>query len=149
MLVNTKNSPKNYLPTKFFVRRLHAWGLSICTWYPQTNYMKCSIDESWVNIEMFICHIYSHNSFQHHCGNWETIIRELCPKWCLNKKIIMKKKKKRPEKHCWLRVKMGIGIKDKQWFCIVPSERLYKLSIEHKCNFRYLIIWDFLSWRPK
>lgn len=95
MLVNTKNSPKNYLPTKFFVRRLHAWGLSICTWYPQTNYMKCSIDESWVNIEMFICHIYSHNSFQHHCGNWETIIRELCPKWCLNKKIIMKKKKKK------------------------------------------------------
>lgn len=43
-------------------------------------------------LSSLFCPIYNHNSLQHLYGNWEAIISKLRPKWCLNKKIVMKVK---------------------------------------------------------
>lgn len=82
-------------------------------------------------LSSLFCPIYDHNSFQHHYGNWEAIISEQSPKWCLNTKTVMKGKKS-----CWKNTVDFAGRrgmkkqKYKRWFLIVHAERLDQLSIE-------------------
>lgn len=94
------------------------------------------------------CPIYDHNSLQRHYGNWEAIISEPRLKWCLNKKTIMKVKgcKNTAGSDGRRGIKEGEK-KHKWWFCIVPTERSDKLSIEFKCNLGCLIIWELLCRR--
>lgn len=89
------------------------------------------------SLSSLFCPIYDHNSLQYHYGNWEAIICERRPKWCLNKKTIMKVK---AGKTLLNSVKKWVMMKKKNTrddFVLFLVKRLDKLSID-SVQFRIL-----------